>query len=65
MDQTGVYRRSFPEDLAPVLSVKGGAGVGTNHSVHAPDVRKETKASNGSVAKKFSPCWSTELWQEW
>lgn len=62
MAQTGVYRRSFPEDVDPVLSVKGGAGIGINQAMHI--VRKETKANDSSGAMKFS-CWSTKLWQEW
>lgn len=69
MAQTGVYRNSFPEEVAPVLSVRGGAGVGTNQAKEYGlrpykeyGLRKRTKArnskgtktSNSSMALKFN-----------
>lgn len=46
MAKTGVYRRSFPEEVARVLGVKGGTEVGISQAMHISD--KENSVSKGT-----------------
>lgn len=56
--KTRVYRRSSPEEEVPVLSVKGGAGVGVSQATHLPD--KEYSVSKGTKARN-STMWPRSL----